>query len=142
MTPGIFASRFHLALGKVHVFVFSSLTSAAPALESIRTLCYAVDKITHWQQSCKPRASYVSATMHERSKSLSMTPSIFASWFHLARGTVRVFVINGFASERVREIDSYALLCSRPYCEPATVVHTRCNQEDAVVGSTPPGPTL
>ena len=43
--------------------------------------------------------------MHESSKILSMTPGIFASWFHLALGTVRVFVFNGYASERVREID-------------------------------------
>ena len=34
-----------------------------------------------------------------------MTPGIFSSWFHLALGTVHVFVFDGYASERVREID-------------------------------------
>ena len=64
---------------------------------------YAVDKITHWQQSCKSRAN-TSGTMHERSKSLSMTPGIFASGFIWPFGIVRVFVFDGFASEHVREI--------------------------------------
>ena len=32
--------------------------------------------------------------MHESSKSLSMTPGIFASWFRLALGTVRMFAFD------------------------------------------------
>ena len=36
--------------------------------------------------------------MHESSKSLSMTPGIFASWFHLALGTVLVLLFEGLTS--------------------------------------------
>ena len=43
--------------------------------------------------------------MHESSKILSKTPSIFASWFHLALGTLFVVLFDGLASQRVREID-------------------------------------
>ena len=47
--------------------------------------------------------------MHESSKTLSMTPGIFASWFHMALRNspfvVVVLLFHGCVSECVREID-------------------------------------
>ena len=84
MTPGIFFSWFRLAPGTVGMFAFDGIPTKAS--NPIERFLRAVDHITHWQQSCKPRTN-VGGAMHESSKTLSMTPGIFFSWFRLALET-------------------------------------------------------
>ena len=68
--------------------------------------------------------------MHESSKSLSMTPGIFASWFRLALGTVRMFAFDGIATKAsdpfvrfLRAVDRIMRAVDR-ITPPATIVQT------------------
>ena len=61
--------------------------------------------------------------MHESSKSLSMTPGIFASWFRLALGTVRMVAFDGIATKASDPFVRFLRAVDR-VTPPATIVQT------------------
>ena len=122
MTPGIFASWFHLALRDSPCVVVRGIDEhdSYAKYDSYHSIQSKI--LRPRQQSCKPRTN-VGGAMHESSKSLSMTPGIFASWFRLALGTVRMFAFDGIATKASDPFVRFLRAVDR-VTPPATVVRS------------------